>query len=621
MTPFHILQVAPEVIDRVPGAYAHFVLPFCVGIVFCICWLGVGLVRVLANLSSSDRKALLLSLINPKTLWKDIKDVFCDCLLHLKIWQRKPLLGYMHSAIAFGWFLIIILGHLEVWLFAPRHLYLDNGALFYPIFYRYFIWVNPEHTTLRGSLFFFLMDLCLLYILSGIGLAIFKRFRSRLLGMKHTTKPSLMDRVALFSLWGIFPLRLLAESFTADLAGGSFLTLPANALLRFLFGNNLYYLPWWWAYSVCLGLFFVSLPFSRYMHILTEPLLILLRNAGIKVRHPRKGYAEAEIYACSSCGLCIDACPMNVQKKNLRFSSVYFIRFLRRHNEKKINRIADKCLQCGKCLALCPVGVDSPAIRRRQRAAYNDVLPFDYSPLKAPAPQGAVPGKVMYFAGCMSHLTPRIIKAVLKVFREAGEDFVFADENGGLCCGRPLLLAGKDRAAKTVIEANRKMIMESGCSTLVLSCPICLKVFKEEYKLQGIEVLHYTEYMNRLVAQGRLTLMKGEGSYVYHDPCELGRGCGIYDAPRRLVGSVGELRKAEKEGDESVCCGGSLGSLTLSYEDRKKITAGALDNLLANHPDRIVTACPLCLKTFSDASSDVPVVDIAELVADSITRI
>ena len=397
-------------------------------------------------------------------------------------------------------------------------------------------------------------------------------------------------------------------------------------------------MPWWWAYSICLGLFFVSLPFSRYMHILTEPLLILMRNAGIKVRHPRKGFAEAEIYACSSCGLCIDACPMNVQKKNLRFSSVYFIRFLRRHNEKKINRIADKCLQCGKCLALCPVGVDSPAIRRRQRAAYNGVLPFEYSALKYPVPKdmsaagkepvtgsmgpssegkAATGGKVMYFAGCMSHLTPRIVKAVLEVFRKAGEDFVFADEDGGLCCGRPLLLAGKDRAAKAVIEANRKMIMDSGCGTLVLSCPICLKVFKEEYGLQGIEVLHYTEYMDRLVTQGRITLRKGEGSYVYHDPCELGRGCGIYEAPRRLVSSVGELRKAEKEGDESVCCGGSLGSLTLSYEDRLRITSGALDNLLVNHPDRIVTACPLCLKTFSDASSYVPVVDIAELVASS----
>ena len=49
--------------------------------------------------------------------------------------------------------------------------------------------MNPGHTTLRGSLFFFLMDLCLLYVLSGIALAVFKRFRSKLLGMKHTTKP------------------------------------------------------------------------------------------------------------------------------------------------------------------------------------------------------------------------------------------------------------------------------------------------------------------------------------------------------------------------------------------------------------------------------------------------
>ena len=60
------------------------------------------------------------------------------------------------------------------------------------------------------------------------------------------------------------------------------------------------------------------MPFSRYMHIVTEALLILFRNAGLKVRKPRKGFAEAEIYSCSSCGLCLDACPMNVQKKNIR---------------------------------------------------------------------------------------------------------------------------------------------------------------------------------------------------------------------------------------------------------------------------------------------------------------
>ncbi len=610
-------QPASEVIDRIPSGYSHFVLPFVVGISFMLCWIGVGFIRLMAKLTKEDRIKLLKSLVTPKVLFKDLKDIIFDCLLHVKIWKRKPLLGYMHSAIAFGWFMLIVLGHLEVALFVPKHLSFSEGALFYPIFYRFFVWVNPEHVTLRGSFFFFLMDFFLLYVLSGVGLAIFKRFRSIWLGMKHTTKPSACDRVALISLWLIFPLRLLAESFTADLSGGSFLTVPVNHLWHLIFGDNLWFMPVWWAYSICLGLFFVVMPFSRYMHILTEVLWIILRNAGIKPRHPRKGVAEAEIYACSSCGLCLDACPMNVQKKNLKYSSVYFIRFLRRHtksNERKINLIADKCLMCDKCHALCPVGVDAPALRREQRKTINNCLPHSLEYLQA-APSVSSEGKVMYFAGCMSHLTPRIIKSVRKVFEAAGVEYVFADKDGGICCGRPLMMAGRTDAAARTIEANTRMIKESGCTGLVLSCPICYKIFKEEYALDGIEVLHYTQFINRLVEQGRLKVSKSSDRLVYHDPCDLGRGCGVYDEPRAVVSQLGELVPALKEREESVCCGGSLGSLTLNHKDRAKITEASEKNLTANAPDAIVTACPLCLKTYSEASQTI-VKDFAEVVVE-----
>jgi Fe-S oxidoreductase len=638
MTPlFYILaaQAAdPEVIDRIPSGYSHFVIPFTIGITFMLCWIGVGCVRLLAAIPRTDRIKFWKSLVMPKTIAKNLRDLFGDCLLHVKIWQRKPLLGYMHSAIAFGWFLLIVLGHIEVALFVPARLNVSRGGLFYPIFYRYFVWMNPGHTTLRGSFFFFLMDFVLLYILTGIGLAIFKRFRSIVLGMRHTTKPSLADRVALYSLWLIFPLRLLAESFTADLSGGSFLTVGVNKFWHLLFGDKLWFTPCWWAYSICLGLFFVAMPFSRYMHILTEVLWILLRNAGIKPHHPRKGVAEAEIYACSSCGLCLDACPMNVQKKNLKYSSVYFIRFLRRHNERKINAIADKCLMCDKCHALCPVGVDAPALRRAQRATVNNSLPYDYSyfstvpavaehveAIEGPVVRQAHQPEILYFAGCMTHLTPRIIKAVDKVFKAAGVNYAFADQEGGICCGRPLMLAGKTEAAARVIEANKKMIEESGCTTLVLSCPICYKIFKEEYHLEGVKVIHYTQFINELIASGRLEVNKSGEKMVYHDPCELGRGCNVYIEPRAALDKVGTLVKAAKEYDESICCGGSLGSLTLDTRDRAKISESSLDNLLANYPDTIVTACPLCLKTFSEAVSNskrpvtgVKVKDFAEVI-------
>ena len=687
MTPLAYILAAqaadPEVIDRIPSGFSAFVLPFTIGVAFMFSWIGVGLIRLLAAIPKEDRIKFAKSLFIPKTALKNIKDLFCDCLFHTKIWQRKPLLGYMHSAIAFGWFMIIILGHIEVALFVPARLNVARGGLFYPIFYRYFVWMNPGHTTLRGAFFFFLMDFFLLYILSGIALAIFKRFRSIVLGMRHTTKPSLADRVALYSLWLIFPLRLLAESFTADLSGGSFLTVPVNHFWHFLFGDKLWFMPCWWAYSICLGLFFAAMPFSRYMHILTEVLWILLRNAGVEPHHPRKGVAEAEIYACSSCGLCLDACPMNVQKKNLKYSSVYFIRFLRRHNEKKINAIADKCLMCDKCHALCPVGVNAPSLRRAQRATVNNSLSYDYSYLsavgatatsastlgrstaslrsapplasqsEAPVPPLTVPRvawvapakvlpeaapagdmersevgislpagpKVLYFAGCMTHLTPRIIKSVEKVFNTAGVDYVFADREGGICCGRPLMLAGKTEAAAAVIEANKKMIEESGCDTLVLSCPICYKIFKEEYHLEGIKVVHYTQFINDLIISGKLPVQETDRKLVYHDPCELGRGCGVYYEPRAALSRFGTLVKASKEYDESICCGGSLGSLTLDTKDRSKISEASLDSLLANGPQTIVTACPLCLKTFSEAVSNsknryinVTVKDFAEVV-------
>ncbi len=614
--------------ERIAGGYDPFVLPFMIGIIFILTYLFVALIRALRAMPGSDRKKLLLSFVNPSIMYKNIRDIICDCLLHVKIFKRNLLLGYMHASIAFGWFMLIVIGHIEVALFVPQR----NGLLYYPLFYRYF--VAEQNSTLKGAFFFFLMDFFLLVVLSGIGLAMYKRIRSIALGMRRTTKPCFADRVALYCLWAIFPLRLLAEGFTAGISGGGFLTKPTHWLFASFFGNDLNVLPTWWAYSTVLGLFFLALPFSRYMHIPTEPFYILLRNAGIKVTHPRKGVAEAEIYSCSSCGICLDACPMNAQKKNLKYSSVYFIRFQRRNNTKKINEIADKCLMCGKCVALCPVGVDSCALKQSQRATITNRLSYNYNFLGNASylPEnaneadlsGAAIGKegnngngVLYFAGCMTHLTPAIIKSMTTIFESANEKFVFADKEGGLCCGRPLMLAGKTDAAKAVVEKNRELIQKSGCKTLVLSCPICLKVFKEEYDLQGITILHHTQYINNLIQKKQLKLNRSEESFVYHDPCELGRGCNIYNEPRNVIQAIGELKKASKEKKESICCGGSLGSLTLNYTDRNKITQESLKALVFENPSKIVTACPLCLKTFADQSST-PVVDIAQAVADNI---
>ena len=599
-------------IDRFASGFNPFVLPFLFGMIFVLGYCIFGAIRLFFQLDSQDKKEFIASLLNPKILWKDIKDIFLNCLIHVKLWKRNKLLGYMHSSIAFGWFMLILLGHVECFIYMPHRAKL----FYYPIFFNFFVAENES--TIGGAVLFFLMDFFLLMVLSGIILAMVKRVRSRLFGMRRTTRPSLLDRVGLYSLWCIFPLRLLAEGFTADISGGSFLTIPLNWVLKAFLGNHMNMLPTWWAYSICLGIFMCVLPFTRYMHIPTEMLLIPFRNAGLTVKHARKGFAKAQVYSCPGCGVCIDACPMSVKKANIKDTTVYLNRQIRRGNEKRIEEISDKCLLCGKCSAVCQVQVDGPGMRIAQRSIrkygydqhYSNI---DVSGMKAGCAREVGIGKVIYFAGCMTALTPAISRSMESVFKKAGVNYVFMDKDGGLCCGRPMLTAGRYEQAKELIRKNREIIMGSGAEVLVLSCPICYKIFNEHYKLDGIKVMHHTEFILKLIDDGWLEV-EGDGkSYVFHDPCELGRGSGIYDQPREVLNCVGSLVEAGQSHDMSICCGGSLGSLTLGFDKREDITRNSLRNLTVADPDTIVTACPLCKSTFG-RYADRPVEDIVETI-------
>lgn len=595
-------------IDRIASGFHPFVIPFVFGMVFVLSYCLIALIRILFQIPHSDRMTLLKSMITPKTALKNIKDMFANCLLHVKLWKRNPLLGYMHSSIAFGWFMLILLGHIEVFIYVPNRI----NLFYYPIFFNYF--VAEADSTIGGSLLFFLMDFFLLVVLSGIALAMIKRFHSLMFGMRRTTRPAFLDRIGLWSLWMIFPLRWIAETFTAHISGGSFLTAPMSRLLVRILGENIPVMPFWWAYSIVLCIFMCVLPFTRYMHIPAEILLIPMRNAGLKIRNARKGLAKVQVFTCPNCGVCIDACPMSVKKANIKDCTVYLNRQIRRGNEKRIEQISDKCLLCGKCEAVCQVGVQGPAIRIAQRAIREYGFSQDYSNIDIePMVQAGKGARVLYFGGCMTQLTPRISTAMENLFKKAGIDYNWMDKDGGMCCGRPMMTAGRFVQAKQMIRMNEKIILESGADTLVLSCPICYKMFKEHYKLPGIRVVHHTEYLAGLVREGLLKLEKGDTFYVYHDPCELGRGCGIYEAPRKLVGQAAMIVDAGHNRSESICCGGSLGSLTLSFEQREAITKASLADLGVNHPDAIATACPLCLTTFARYSQR-PVRDIAEIV-------
>lgn len=585
--------------------YHPFVIPFTIGAVILFATIIYKFYSWIKSLDKKQKFFIKKNIFTYKTI-EAIIETFREALIHRNIYKKNPILGYMHMSLALGWFLLIIIGKIEASLYAGT--FFEEPWL--AIFFRYF--VRENHKFFLSEIFPHVMDFLLMIILSGVLLAIVKRFRSNLLGMKKTTKHSPFDKIALASLWWIFPLRLIAESSTAALTGnGAFLTNSFGKLLKLLQLQS-FEIVFWWAYSLSLFIFFVSLPFSRYMHIPTEVVLIFLRKWGATVGEQYSGYTDIQIHSCSRCGICIDACQLNFAANIQNVQSVYFIRDSR--YKKLIDQTANNCLMCGRCTEACPVGLELTLIRQqfRNKAEIPGKHYYEYSQ----ASNASKKYDVIYFAGCMTHLTPSIISAMKKIFETANINYWFMDEEKGLCCGRPLRQQGFIQQSKDLISKNTRIINSSGAKILITSCPICYKSFKEEYVLD-IELMHHTQFINQLIKDKKIKINKKEINISYHDPCELGRGSKIYEEPRNIISNIGNLQKTEFEKENSLCCGGSLSNSVIELEDQIKIRNHALENYTSCKPDILATACPLCKKTFVHGNK-AKVLDISEIVAENL---
>ncbi len=255
------------------------------------------------------------------------------------------------------------------------------------------------------------------------------------------------------------------------------------------------------------------------MHIPTELFLIFMRNSGIKTGDKTGTFTEVQVFSCSSCGICIDTCQLNTSAGIKNIQSAYLMKAIR--NNSNVAEIAHNCLMCGRCDQVCPVGIELSPIRMIQRRGVEGENDFrntykgyfrtkqnvvvektpatiNYDFLKHSEPEKV---DIVFFAGCMTHLTPAIKNSMVKILDASGLNYRFIDEEGGVCCGRPLMLAGQDKEARELINYNSQLIWKSGAQTLVTSCPICYKVFKESYYLD-VEVLHHTQFIKNLIDEG-----------------------------------------------------------------------------------------------------------------------
>lgn len=590
--------------------FTFYVLPFYIGVLLLLVFSVYKYVRWTRGFDKVQHLTIRKHLLSWRFLgaiWESVR----EGLLHWHITRRRPLLGYMHRSLAFGWFLLIVVGAVQARLAFP-----EGHPFFMGIFYNYF--VHSDDTFPQALFFANLMDALLLYVFSGLLLAMLKRVWSRPLGVRRKARHNLIDRVAKVALWAIFPLRLLSETVTSAMYGNGGFLIHATGRWAASIGLSDPILEYmlWSCYAVALGVFFSLMPFTRYMHIFTEPILIYLRRHGVRENAQTKtGFTLFELSACARCGLCIDPCPMSKQLGIRNMQGVYMLQNVRGHDiTRQGDAMADNCLMCDRCMVECPVGIDLNTIRQQVRVKNKKLIdtPNNYQYLNTVHPFNAI-GRVAYFGGCMSHLTPTIPQAMKEIFDAVGQKYWYMDEEASICCGKPLMQQGFTLQASELRRRNTELIINSHANLLVTSCPICYQTFTKQYHLP-IPVLHHTEYIAQLIQSGRLPLQQSGLKVTYHDPCELGRGCGIYEQPRQALLACVQLADTKYQREESLCCGFNLGNTVNNLDQQTTIRNAALDNLLLPEPDMVATACPMCKKAFQRGTSAV-VKDVAEIVA------
>ena len=313
------------------------------------------------------------------------------------------------------------------------------------------------------------------------------------------------------------------------------------------------------------------------------------------------------------------------------------------------------CTTCGKCGQVCPAHIDlrrlwlevrEEIVERRQGPAFveqvREVVAREHNVFDFPNEERAEwvefmsdapdhryrkeQAEVLYYVGCVSSFSAAaqgIPRAMAKALEESRTDFAIL---GGeeWCCGFPLMAAGLKKEARALIEHNQERLQSLGARTVVFNCPSCYHMWRHEYHLEGVELLHHTEFLGRLIREGRLNLGELRGVVTYHDPCDLGRNSGVYEAPREVLKSIPGLTLVEMlhNREEALCCGGGGDFEMLAPAMTQKIATRLVQEAVDAGAQRLVVACPQCKRVEMSGvealDSQVRVTDLAELVLESV---
>jgi L-lactate utilization protein LutB/heterodisulfide reductase subunit B len=361
----------------------------------------------------------------------------------------------------------------------------------------------------------------------------------------------------------------------------------------------------------------------------------------------RLSAADKEPQYCIGCGMCLVHCPVyNVvgplfgSPGHMGGQGIY-LEGARGRLMEAVESGLYLCTACGACTEVCPstiktrkgiIAIRTKAVEAKKGltpehlAVISSVRNYD-NPWQTPRRQKGkwaegldAKGEVLYFAGCSTSLLfPENAKRSVRLMRRAGVEPSFLGEKEK-CCGSTARKLGDERLAREKLKACISDFKRAGAKLVVTSCPGCASALNREPDLlesAGVKVQHISQFLADRIDALNLRLLPELGKVTYHDPCDLGRELGEYDAPRRLLSGVlgPSLVEMERSRRHSACCGAGSGVKSAHPELARSMAADRVAMARSVGASTMVTACPWCVQSLREAAgTEVEVLDIAELL-------
>lgn len=454
-----------------------------------------------------------------------------------------------------------------------------------------------------------------------------------------------------------------------------------------------------WLHHTLVLSFMIYIPSSKHLHVLTAAPNTFFRTLD-SPKGMRKINLEDEsatsfgaakisdlswkdtldLYACTECGRCQDACPAhNTQKPLSPKALIMDLKDNLYRNKTALlsgknddvspilgSRITDDviwaCTSCRACEVACPVFIEQTdkiyEIRRNMvlmesrfpaelqtvfKNMENNFSPWAMSPddrdkwasdlqVKTMAEIAASGEEVEYLfwvgcAGSFDDRNKKVSRALVSVLRKAGVKFAILGKEEK-CTGDPVRRMGNEYIAQSLIQENVATLNNYKVKKVVTACPHCFNAIKNEWKDFGgnFEVIHHTQLIAKLIRETKLKPTKAlDEKVTYHDSCYIGRWNNEYSAPREILKSLPmvKVQEMEKSGANGMCCGAGGGRMWMEETIGVRVNTKRTEQALSTNASVIAANCPFCMTMMTDGikskemSDKVKIKDIAELMDEA----